>query len=103
QNVASIVTALQVYAADPMKTTAEIANTTITLNPGATATCTDTGTIAALNAAGLGLDKLPLKSSKWTTTTGNKVVLTIKVETNGSITVTSDTTADGILTGKYVD
>ena len=103
QNVASIVTALQTYAADPMVETANqltdggkitLTTTSVTTN------CTG-NTDKALTAAGI--STIGLKSGNWTSTAGAGITLNVAVS-NGTITVTCDTTLDGtnnILTGTY--
>ena len=106
QNVASIVTALQTYAADPMVATdKQLKNggkitltTTQTTVDGSN--CTN-NTDEALKAAGI--TSIGLKSGNWTSTAGSGIVLNVAVD-NGTITITCDTTLDGsnnILTGTY--
>lgn len=105
QNVASIVTALQTYAADPMVETANqltdgkitLTTTSVTVS---TTNCTG-NTDKALTAAGI--STIGLKSGNWTSTAGAGITLNVAVS-NGTITVTCDTTLDGtnnILTGTY--
>ena len=106
QNVASIVTALQTYAADPMvETTNQLTNggkITLTTTQTTVSTTNCTGnTDKALAAAGI--NAIGLKSGNWTSTAGAGITLNVAVS-NGTITVTCDTTLDGtnnILTGTY--
>ena len=109
QNVASIVTAVQTYAADPMVATAN------QIKNGATITLTDTQTAVsgaadgnctnnvdnALTAAGI--SSIGLKSSKWGDGAQSTVVLTVTVNGDGSVTVAADTDGktNDILKGKY--
>ena len=107
QNVASIVTALQTYAADPMVADGDKleASGVITLSTSATAVDTSncTGkTDKALTAAGI--NSIGLKSSEWTT--GGTVKLAVTYA-NGVVSIEVDTTTPmkntntDILTGKY--
>lgn len=92
QNVASIITAVQTYAADPMvATTDQIKN-------GAKITLTDTQTaVSATNATdntskaldAAGIKQIGLKSSKWGATS---IELDVAVNTDGSVVVTCGTT-----------
>lgn len=109
QNVASIVTAVQTYAADPMVATAN------QIKNGATITLTDTQTAVSGAAGGnctnnvekaltaAGISSIGLKSSKWGDGTQSTVVLTVTVNGDGSVTVAADTDgkANDILKGKY--
>lgn len=110
QNVAEIVTALQVYAADPMVAAANklVNNETITLTTTektATEACSENGNAEkALTAAGI--NKVVLKSSGWSTAQGGAVTLVVNVASNGEVTVavsgtTPMKTNHDILTGKY--
>ncbi len=108
QNVASIVTALQVYATDPMVASGD------RLADGAEITLTDAVggvAVSATNATGnahlalqaSGINTLQLRSSNWPgTATAGTVILEVDI-TNGDITVTSDVTGEDILTGVYDD
>lgn len=107
QNVASIITAVETYAADPMVATDDqITNgAKITLSTTPTAVSSTNATKnanLALDAAGI--KKIGLKSSKWAKT-GTSITLNVAVEADGSVTVTCDTElvdADhDILNGKY--
>ena len=105
QNVASIVTAVQTYAIDPMVTTNKLATTaTVTLKYNDEAYATSGNAAHALTAAGI--EKVALKSDKWAVGTGGtagQIVLTFTVKDDGSITVASDcdTTKNDILKGTY--
>lgn len=104
QNVSSIVTALQTYAADPMVDTAKA------LGNGATITITDSSVaVSSTNATNnanealtaAGIKNLELKSSKWGATT---IHLNAAVGTDGSVVVTcTDTLSTGndIIKGLY--
>ncbi|MGN0156198.1 MAG: type II secretion system protein [Lachnospiraceae bacterium] len=106
QNVASIVTAIQTYAADPMVATADQITTgaKITLANGTTAVSTTNATNKsdkALTAAGI--SEIGLKSSKWGDGTQSTVVLTVTVNADGSVKVSADTDGktNDILKGTY--
>lgn len=101
QNVASIVTAIQTYAADPMATPA-LSSGEITLTDSQV-------TVSSLNASGnaymaldaAGIKEIGLKSSKWGATT---IKITVTVNTDGSVSFSCPTTlaADhDILKGQY--
>ncbi|TCL55597.1 type IV pilus assembly protein PilA [Kineothrix alysoides] len=104
QNVAAMISVLQIYASDPMITTnrldaaAVASNNTITLSTTGTPVTTN----AALTAA-LGTDPavgaMQLKSSNWTAAPGN-VVLTVTVNANGTVGVTSNTRVTDPTTGE---
>ena len=86
QNVASMITAVQTYAADPMVATADqLATGTYTLaisNTKTTLATTPTANIEkALVAAGI--KEIQLKSSKWGATS---VTITFTVAADGSVT-----------------
>lgn len=103
QNVAEIVTALQVYASDPMVTDT-MTGGTITLKTttqtAAQACQTGTNLDKALTAAGI--TNVSLKSSKWG---DSDITLTVTVEGNGSVTVAESGFKAGsdysLLNGKY--
>ena len=102
QNVAAIITAIQTYAADPMATdalaTGKVVITTTEKSVTDTGVCSGNAD-KALEAAGI--KKIKLSSAKWGATSIN---INFTVETDGSITFSSDTTlASGhdILAGKY--
>ena len=100
QNVASIVTAIQTYAADPMATTALTNDETITLNTTSTTVadaCSAAGAEAALTDAGI--TNIQLKSSNWGT---GDITLTVKVS-NGVVTVVESglSGSQSILKGTY--
>lgn len=101
QNVASIVTAIQTYAADPMATPA-LSSGEITLTDSQV-------TVSSSNASGnadkaleaAGIKEIGLKSSKWGATT---IKITVTVNTDGSVSFSCPTTlaADhDILKGQY--
>ena len=106
QNVASIVTALQTYAADPMvDSTKALATGKITLTVGSAdvtdANCTNHAA-DALKAAGI--TSIGLKSGNWTATKGNGIELGVTVGSDGSVTVKCNTTLDtgnDIMAGEY--
>lgn len=105
QNAASIVTALQTYAVDPMVTTNKLADgATVVLKSGATAGVDDTGICsgnanAALKAAGI--TEVGLKSSEW----GGDITLTVDIDASGNVTVTDSGYGTGstlsLLKGSY--
>ncbi len=84
QNVEAIVTALQVYAADPMVASGDQLGTTTTITLSTTETSVPATPSTALDKAlaAAGISKYGLKSSQWGT---------------GSITVTATKSADGSL------
>lgn len=105
QNVASIVTALQTYAADPMvDSTKKLSTGTITLTASQTA-------VSASNASGnanealdaAGIKKIGLKSSEWFDTGKTSIVINFTVGTDGSVTFSeSNIKANhSILNGQY--
>lgn len=105
QNVASIVTAIQTYAADPM-VTAALSSGKVTLTTTATTVDTSNATgnsNEALKAAGI--NEIGLKSSKWPTASGNasSIDINFTVAADGSVTFTATTLATGydILKGQY--
>lgn len=92
QNVASIITAVQTYAADPMVATADQitdgAKITLTnAQVAVSATNATKNTSKALDAAGI--KEVGLKSSKWGATT---IIFNVAVNADGSVVVTCDTT-----------
>lgn len=105
QNAASIVTALQTYAVDPMVTTNKLADgATVVLKSGATAGVDDTDICsgnanAALKAAGI--TEVGLKSSEW----GGDITLTVDIDASGNVTVTDSGYGEGstlsLLKGSY--
>ena len=101
QNVASIVTAIQTYAADPMVTDALASGkVTLTTTPTTVSATNATGNAdKALEAAGI--KEIGLKSSKWGATS---IEITVTVESDGNVKFTCPTTlaADhDILKGQY--
>ena len=104
QNVESIITALETYAADPMVTTNFLTNgATITLSPTVTtvsATNATNGASFALDDAGI--KEIGLKSKDWGATTGGSITLTVTVA-NGAVTVASsgEATGNNIIKGIY--
>ena len=106
QNVASIVTAIQTYAADPMVTDA-LTDGKVTLTTTAATVGTSNNATGnsdkALKAAGI--NEIGLKSSKWPTASGNATSIDINftVASDGSVTFTATTLATGydILKGQY--
>lgn len=102
QNAASVITAVQTYAADPMITTDKLASTaTVTLKYNAAPAFTGNAD-KALAAAGV--SDVQLKSDKWAVSgTAGQVVLTFTVGTDGSVTVASDctTATNDIIKGTY--
>ena len=106
QNVASIVTAIQTYAADPMVTDA-LTDGKVTLTTTAATVGTSNNATGnsdkALKAAGI--NEIVLKSSKWPTASGNATSIDINftVASDGSVTFTATTLATGydILKGQY--
>ena len=96
QNAASIVTALQTYAVDPMVTTNKLADgATVVLKSGATAGVDDTDICsgnanAALKAAGI--TEVGLKSSEW----GGDITLTVDIDASGNVTVTDSGYGEGL-------
>jgi type IV pilus assembly protein PilA len=113
QNVASIVSSLQIYASDPMVTVAanQLNATNVNATAGNKITLSTTAnpsvenSNAALTAALTtnGLNNVRLRSSNWGGATAGSVVLEITVAANGTITVLSDSTSNGIITGVYTD
>lgn len=103
QNVASIVTALQTYAVDPMVTTNKLTtNAKVVLKSGATASVDDAGICtnnanAALKAAGI--TEVGLKSSQW----GGDVTLTVTIDASGNVSVAESGQTSGLslLKGTY--
>lgn len=108
QNVASIITAVETYAADPMvDTTKQFTAGTypITISPTEkTIAETPTDNVElALKAAGI--NSYQLKSKNWNPATGNAVTITFTVATDGSVsaaqtTPTATSTVD-IVKGLY--
>lgn len=111
QNVASIVTALETYAVDPMVDSADkLANgATVVLSTTQTAVsgaeggnCTGNADKALTNA---GITQIGLKSSEWTSTSGANVVLTVTVNSDGTVTVSDPATGlkanHSLINGKY--
>lgn len=108
QNVASIVTAVQTYAADPMLATNDkLVAGNATLSIGTTATtlaARPTGTTLADNLQKAlwdsGIKEWKLSSSNWGS---DPVVLTFTVAADGTVTVTAATMAAGhdIIKGQY--
>lgn len=106
QNVASIVTALQTYAADPMvDSTKALKSGKITLTVGSadvtSSNCTNFAD-EALKAAGI--KSIGLKSGNWTSTKGAGIELGVTVGSDGSVTVGCNTkldTGNYIMDGKY--
>ena len=107
QNVSSVITAVQTYAADPMVATADQLTTgTYTLSLSTTEKTIDASKTTnkiekALDAAGI--KSYGLKSSKWNS--GSDVVITFTVGADGSVsaaqtTPTATTTLD-IVKGLY--
>ncbi len=91
QNVAAIIEAIQVYAADPNVTSKITDGATVTLST----TAADVDTTNATNNTKLALDEagiktLVLKSSQWPGASGNisSYVITVNVAANGSVTFT---------------
>lgn len=105
QNVASIVTAVQTYAADPMVAAADqltgSPTLTITTTKKTIAASTTDKVEKALLASGI--SELQLKSSKWGDGSDATVTLTFTVNADGSIktTATTDGKANDILAGVY--
>lgn len=105
QNVASIVTAIQTYAADPMVTDA-LSSGKVTLSTTAATVSTSNATNNSDKAlAAAGINEIGLKSSKWPTASGNATSIDINftVAADGSVTFTATTLATGydILKGQY--
>lgn len=109
QSVASIVTALQVYASDPMVIGANQLNATNVASPNNEITLTTASvavgtacnnTILAQALTDSGIDTVQLRSSDWGVTS---VVLQVTVAANGTIGVTSNVTNGDIIAGTYTD
>ena len=107
QNVASIVTAIQTYAADPMVTDA-LTNGKVTLSTTAKTVGTDSNATGnsdkALEAAGI--KEIGLKSSKWPLSSGGNATsidINFTVESDGSVSFTATALAadHDILKGLY--
>lgn len=106
QSVAEIVTALEVYAADPMVATADKLTTGAKVTISTTEKTVD-DTIATNNAdkalKDAGITAIGLSSSGWTKS--GTVVLEVTISTDGTVTVKDasiDKTADhDILKGQY--
>lgn len=93
QNVSSMITAVQTYAADPMVTD-QLTTGTYTLSLSTTEKTIDASTTAnkiekALDAAGI--KSYGLKSSKWNS--GSDVVITFTVGADGSVSAAQTTPA----------
>ena len=109
QNVASIITAVQTQAADPMVAADDAVKTgTLTISTTVTKlTARPTGTTAndSIQKAlwDAGIKEWGLKSGKWGDGAATSVTLTFTVGTDGGVTVTSDLDgkANDILAGKY--
>lgn len=109
QNVASIVTAVQTQAADPMVASSDaLSSGTLTISTTATKlTARPTGTAAADNIQkalwDAGIKEWGLKSGKWGDGSATSVTLTFTVASDGSVTVKADTDGktNDILAGKY--
>ncbi len=89
QNVDEIVRAVEIYVADPETAAADQVSTgaKVTITTTSTAVSTTNATNNADKAlAAAGIDKLVLKSSKWSATT---IDLTFTVDTNGNVSVTA--------------
>lgn len=106
QSVAEIVTALEVYAADPMVAAADKITTgaKVTITTTETAVTTGNATNNADKALkDAGITAIGLSSSGWTTS--GTVVLEVTIDTNGTVTVadasTGKTADHEILDGKY--
>ena len=100
QNVDEIVRALEIYSADPTVTDSIPNNATITITTtsqavDASGVCSSTIVSDALKAAGI--EKVILKSSKWTYDSGTSLVLTITVDADGNLSVDSNVKDDEIL------
>ena len=106
QNVASIVTALQTYAADPMVASGSELKTgaVITLKPGdgVAVSASNASNNADLALKNAGIDKIGLKSKEWTATAGEDVTITVTIS-NGTVTFTEGNVKDNhsILKGQY--
>lgn len=101
QNVDEIVRAVEVYAADPEATDALATSGTVTISTtsAAVGTTTATGNIdKALAAAGI--DKLVLKSSKWTdgTNTVTTIYLNFTIGADGTVSVVANSSNTGTTT-----
>ena len=97
QNVASIVTALQTYAADPMvDSTKKLSTGKITLTASQTA-------VSASNASGNANEALDAAGSEWFDTGKTSIEINFTVGTDGSVTFSeSNIKADhSILNGQY--
>ena len=104
QNVATIITALQVYYADPMVASADqlSSGATVVLNTSGEATTTGNAD-KAMEAAGLTLADMQLKGS-WPASSGNISSYTITATiTNGALSFSGTTLATDydIIKGKY--
>ena len=106
QNVASIVTAIQTYAADPMATPAlssgeiTLTDSQVTVSPSNASGNAD----KALDAAGI--KEIGLKSSKWPLSSGGNatsIEINFTVESDGSVSFTATALAadHDILKGLY--
>jgi type IV pilus assembly protein PilA len=102
QNVATIITALQVYAADPMVATADQLGTTTTITLKTTKTTVADPATTALDKAlaSAGIKEYGLKSSQWGT---GDITITCTKAADGSLSFTEAGCASGnsILEGKY--
>ena len=101
QNVDEIVRAVEIYAADPEVTDALATSgvVTITTSSEAVTTTNATGNIdKALAAAGI--DKLMLKSSKWSdgTNTVTTIYLNFTISTDGTVKVVASNSNTGTTT-----
>ncbi len=104
QTVATVVTSIQTYSADPMVDVAKQIATGEKVVISATADPDFTnGANIKLAMEGAGVDKVRLKSTKWGDGTAASVTLTATVDGSGNIKITADTDGkdNDILAGKY--
>lgn len=105
QNVASIISALQIYAADPNVTTADrLATGTVTLTTTQEDVSTTNATNHASNAlTAAGINKIGLKSGNWGAKGAALASVNLEITvTNGVVSVACDD-APGLITGVYAD
>ena len=96
QNVASMITAVQTYAADPMVATADQLTTgTYALTIKSTVTNIDATPTAAIDKAlkAAGINSYQLKSKNWSSEADNAVTITFTVADDGSVSAAQTTPA----------
>lgn len=90
QNATAIVSAIQIYASDPQATIPLADGDNIVISPnGGGSVVTGNGLAQAFTDAAINVANISLQSNTWNNGVGGAVTITVNIDANNNITVTS--------------